>query len=220
MPDEQRTSGGDAGLVEAVSEHLDHCFGEQVGWVLHEIVSPRIHVDVHLVRANDDFPCWRLVTSGLAEAPMTVPPGFPETPLAELTIALPRDWLIGEEAFKNESAYWPVRLLKVLARLPHDYSTFLWYGHTIPNGDPPEPYAKDTDLCCALIIPPQRAPDDFGELELVDGRRVRFLGVLPIYSSEMRFALARGSRALRELLADHGIADVVDPSRPSVVPKQ
>jgi hypothetical protein len=77
-----------------------------------------------------------------------------------------------EERFSDERVYWPIRLLKGLGRLPHEYSTFLWYGHTIPNGDPPEPYAEGTNLCCALITPPVLAPDDFELLEF-DARRAR-----------------------------------------------
>ena len=42
----------------------------------------------------------------------------------------------------------------LLARLPHQYDSFLSYGHTIPTGDPPVPYADDTELCCALILVP------------------------------------------------------------------
>ena len=36
----------------------------------------------------------------------------------ELAIALPADWKLDQESMKNEKWYWPIRLLKVLARLP------------------------------------------------------------------------------------------------------
>gem|GEM_PF-6439728 len=37
-------------------------------------------------------------------------------------------------------------------------------GHTVPNGDPAEPYAANTQLCCALLAPPSIAPDGFETL--------------------------------------------------------
>ncbi len=148
----RRVSGGDPGLIEAIDQHLDDCFGDEGDrLVFHELVSPTVHLDVHVIPPTEEFELQRLVTSGMAEAPMTVPADFGESPFAELTIALPPEWTINQEAFSDERVYWPVRLLKLLGRLPHELSTFLWYGHTIPNGDPPQPYAESTSLCCALI---------------------------------------------------------------------
>jgi hypothetical protein len=217
---EPRVSGGDPELIAAIDEHLDRCFGEGERWVFHELVSPTIHLDLHLVPPTETFPFQRLVTSGMAERSMTMPEEFSETRFAELTIALPADWPMSEEAFAEERVYWPIRLLKDLARMTHEYSTFLWYGHTIPNGDPPEPYADGMELCCAFIAPPVAAPDDFAELLVGDGRSVRILAVVPLYAEEMRLKLKRGSDALYDLFDEHGITDVVDPTRPSVAPRR
>ena len=217
---EQRISGGDPELIDAIDEHLDRCFGEDDRWVFHELVSPTIHLDVHRVPPTESFPFQRLVTSGMAEAPMTVPEGLGETPFAELTIALPADWPMSQEAFADERVYWPIRVLKDLARLPHEYSTFLRYGHTIPNGNPPAPYADGTGLCCAFVAPPVAAPDEFAEMLVGDGGSVRILAVVPLYEDEMRLKLERGADALYDLFDEHGITDVVDPTRPSIAPRR
>lgn len=217
---ELEVTPGDEALIDAVEVHLERCFGETGLLVLHEILSPLVHIDVHVVPPSDAFPAHRLVTSGMAQAPMTVPAGFPGPRFAELTTALPVDWPVTEEGFKDERAYWPVRLLKALARLPHEYSTFLWYGHTIPNGDPPKRYARGTSLCCALIDQPRPVPDGFPKLEVADGRNVRIFAVVPLYKDEMRLKLERGADALSELLCERGITDVVDPGRPSVAPSR
>ena len=29
--------------------------------------------------------------------------------------------------------FWPIQMLKFLARFPHEYKTWLGWGHTIPN---------------------------------------------------------------------------------------
>jgi Suppressor of fused protein (SUFU) len=215
--------GGEAGFVEAIGEHLDRCFGTEGRVVYHELVSDLIHLDVHYVPPSDAFPFQRLVTAGMSSYPMTVPAGFEETSYAELTIALPRHWPLpaapGEEthpSVDDETSYWPARLLKTLGRLPHEYATFLWYGHTIPNGDPPEPYADDTGLCGALIAPPLSVPHEFHVLPLEDGRTARFLGVVPIYEDELDLKRSQGWDALADRFDRHRISDVVDKSRPSV----
>ena len=218
--DDAHLSEGDSALIEAIHDHLERCFPDGESWVWHELVSPTIHVDVHVIPPTDSYPFVRLVTSGMAEAPMTVPEGFRETRYAELTIALPPDWPLDVGDFEDENVYWPVRLLRSLARLPHEHSTFLWHGHTIPNGDPPDAYAAGTGLCCALIIPPLAAPDDFERLDLADGRSIRFLGVLPIYRDEMGLKLQEGTDALFDLLDEHGVADVIGVQRASVAPRK
>ena len=213
----ERISGGDPVLIEGVHAHIAKNFPGAVGSVLHELVSPGVHLDVHLVEPTDAFPFKRLVTCGMAEAAMTVPEDFGETPFAELTIALPTSWPMSQEAFRDENVYWPVRLLKMLGRLPQTFSTFLWHGHTIPNGDPARPYASGTKLCCALIGPPLLVPDGFTTMALPDGRTVRFLAVIPLYEDEMRRKLERGSDALYEGFEKHALTDVVDPKRTSTV---
>jgi hypothetical protein len=213
-------SGGDPNLIEGLHEHLDKCFGGANLTVFHELASPTVHVDVHLVGPSPEFEFNRLVTCGMAEKPMTVPDGFNESPFAELTVAVPANWPLTQEAFRDEDAYWPVRLLKMLARLPHEFSTFLWNGHTIPNGDPPRPYASSTKLCCALIATPLLAPDNFRTLALKDGRVVRFLAIVPLYEDEMRLKLDKGADALYDLFQEHVVTDLVDSRRPSVVPQK
>lgn len=66
---------------------------------------------------------------------MNVPDELAEYKLerAELAIALPPDWKLDEESMTDERWYWPVRLLKVLARLPITSNTWLGWGHTMDN---------------------------------------------------------------------------------------
>jgi suppressor of fused protein SUFU len=72
---------------------------------------------------------------------MTVSPGHGISPYAELAICLPADWPLDQESFRDWSVPWPVRLLKQVARLPHEYGTWLGPWHSVPNGDPAVPYA-------------------------------------------------------------------------------
>jgi Suppressor of fused protein (SUFU) len=220
-------TAGDQLLLESIDAHLDRHFGDEGRLVLHEVASDLIHLDVHVVPPGDDRPWITLVTSGMAERSMSVPEGLEEHAYAELMLALPPDWplelapgAVPEAEPDDPPGYWPVRLLKTLGRLPHEYDTFLYWGHSIPNGDPPEPYAASTSLSGALIMPPLLVPEDFAELELPDGRTVHFYAVVAMHADEMELKLRRGADHLAELFDDAGVSELVDPARPSVVVKR
>src|SRR5262249_10025490 len=104
-------SSGEINLIEAVDNHIEKHIGK-IETVLHEIVSPTIHLDVHVVLANERRPYHTLVTSGMAELPMTVPHGYEDSRFAELMICLPKEWPLDAQSFKNENFWWPIRLLK------------------------------------------------------------------------------------------------------------
>src|SRR5439155_11079655 len=134
---------GDPRVIEAISRHVGRYVGK-VEHVFHEIVSDLVHVDVHLIPPQPNREFVTLVTSGMSDRPMTLPPGCDAPAYAELLLCLPPDWPLEQEDFKDEAKFWPVRLLKFLARLPHEYDTWLSFGHTVPHGDPPEPFADST----------------------------------------------------------------------------
>jgi hypothetical protein len=212
LADEPSMSRGDRVLIEAMHDHLERCFPGRDGLVLHEKISPTVHLDVMVVRPTAVYPHLRLVTCGVAELPMRVPPGWSDTPYAEFSIALPPDWPVSMEAFRDERFYWPVRLLKHLGRVPHDSETFLWTGHTL-HGDRSQPYGPDTQLCASLIVPPLIAPQEFGRFDVDGGRSVRILGVLPLYAEELEVKLQHGLQALMDLIDRSELTDVVVPHR-------
>ena len=116
-----------------------------------------MHIDLHIVMPTEERPAITVVTSGMSERPMRSPAG---DLYAELMLVLPPTWPTPDDPdFESPSGYWPYRLLKELARLPHEYDTLLWTGHTVPNGDPPQPYGPNTKLCGALIAPMLIAPE-------------------------------------------------------------
>jgi hypothetical protein len=204
---------GDEQLIEAVSGHVERHIGP-IEQVFHELVSPTVHLDVLCVDPSDERPWFTLVTCGMSAKPMRAPePGLTH---AELALALPPDWPMEQEAWRDERHYWPIRLLKFLGRLPHEYDTWLGNGHTIPNDDPPAPYAPGTALCGAIVAAPQLPPESFGLLERPAGP-VRFYGVVALHAAEMRFKLDRGADDLYDRLAAAGVSELVDPGRAAAV---
>jgi hypothetical protein len=206
---------GDQELIETIGAHIAEHLGEPER-VLHQIVSVYVHVDIHMVLPSDERPWITLVTSGMSQRPMKAPRELgPEVTRAELMLALPPDWPTDDESLADERHYWPFRILQMLATLPHEFDTWLWVDHTIPNGDPPEPYAEGTGLCCAMLIPPETAAEDFIQMRHGDDV-VTFLGICPLYEDEMRLKLEAGAEELARRLDEAGVTELIDPTRRSV----
>ena len=205
---------GDPDLIEGLTDHVHRHLGQEP-WVYHEIISDIVHVDVLVATPTDDRPFNTLMTCGMSQRPMPAPDELPDARHAEVMLRLPPDWPLDDEAFNDESVYWPIRLLKMLARVPHEYDTWLWHGHTIPNGDPPEPYAPNTELCGAILLGPVLGPDGFDCAE-VAGRLVHVLAAIPIHADEMDLKLEKGAEELADRFDKAGLTEVVDPGRPSV----
>ena len=138
--------------MEAVEGHIEQYFGKFEN-VFHELVSPDIHVDICVVPPSEERDYCTLVTMGMGAHRMNVPEELAEYKLerAELAIALPADWKLDQESMKDEKWYWPIRLLKSLARLPINCDSWLGHGHTVENR---EPFADNTKLCTATLIGP------------------------------------------------------------------
>jgi len=203
---------GDESHIRAISEHIEKYVGKPKT-VFHEIVSDLVHIDVHVVEPTTKRPFITLITSGMSDKPMSVPEGRENFEFAELTICLPSDWPLSNDAFKYENNYWPIRWLKILAFFPHEHDTWLSYGHTVPNGDPPEPFADNTKFCCFLISLPRWLPKDFVTLKLDDNKTVRFFVLLPLYREEMNLKLRKGTDHLEKLLFKTGTTEVLDITR-------
>ena len=139
---------------------------------------------------------------------------------AELMLVLPPSWpLMDDDGFDERRHFWPLRVLKELARLPHEFNTALGFGHTIPNGDPAQPYGPGTKLCGALIAPMLFAPDGADTITYGD-RSISLFGVWTLYDEEMRFKLAHGFDALIDKLDEARVSEIVEVDRASAVPQR
>ena len=197
--------------MEAVEEHIRKYFGE-IGHVFHELVSPDIHVDICVVPPDGEREYYTLVTMGMGARRMQVPEELAKYRLerAELAIALPPDWRLDEESMKDERWYWPVRLLKVLARLPIQSDTWLGWGHTMDNQ---RPFAEDTKLCGAILGEPQNIRKEGFFCHLPGGEEINFYQVIPLHREELEYKLEHNAEALLEKLEEADF--VVHPDRPA-----
>jgi hypothetical protein len=206
----------DDGGAEAVQRHIEQHFGP-VAFVWHEFASELVRLDVHVVAPTERRPCYTLVTVGMSDRAMTVPAGDDSLPYAELMLCLPADWPMTTEAFRDENAYWPIRLLKIVARLPHEYGTWVAEWHSVPNGDPAQPYASDTPFVGALLAPMIRTGPEARTITTAAGRRISLLALVPLHAAEMQLKLTAGTDALLDSFDHIAVSELFDPARPSSV---
>ena len=199
--------------METVEGHIQQYFGE-FEHVFHELSSPDIHVDICVVPPSKERNYYTLVTMGMGAHRMNVPEELAEYKLerAELAIALPGNWKLKHEDLKNERWYWPIRLLKTLARLPIASDTWLGFGHTM---DHEEDFAKDTKLCAAILTGPQGTEEGSEVCTLPGGEEVNFYQVIPLYRDELEYKLAHDADALLDKM--EGISFVVEPDRQDAI---
>jgi hypothetical protein len=204
--------------------HFSRYFGEPES-VFHEIVSDLVHIDVHIIKPHAGRGCWTLFTTGMSDRPMTTPEGAEDFRFAELILNLPAEWRV--DALRAtppppdlERWYWPIYWLKKLARLPHEYQTWLGSHHTIPNGDPAKPFHPGTRLCSWLIIPPISVPEEARVVELANGRKIQLYTLHALYLEELSLKLNEGGNALLDAFERDDVSEILYVDRKPVVRKK
>ena len=167
--------------------------------------------DVLHVQPINSRPYHTLITAGMSSVAMHVPPDLSAPQRLELMMTLPEGWKQVDD--------WPTRLLQSLSKVPREREGWLGWGHTVPNGDPPQPLSPHTELCGAIIAPSLLVPVAFYELD-IDGERVAFYSVIPLYREELDLHARAGMAALLERLLHYDINDVVFLKRKNVAKKK
>lgn len=199
--------------MKRVEEFIEENFGE-FKEVFHEIFSPDIHVDILILPPTKEANYYKLITMGMGAYKMNVPPELKQYELerAEIVIFLPPDWDIKSS---DEKDYWPIRQLKVLARLPIQRDTWLGWGHTVSSDRENTPYADNTKLCSMMLIGARDKNGNEPVLRLKDKGRINFYQAIPIYAEELDYKQEHDAESLLDLMAAAGITKTVDIDRPN-----
>ena len=186
--------------VEKVSEYIVQQYGEY-GDVLHEIVSPDIHCDIVVVPPTKEQPYFKLVTMGAGAYKMKIPKSLKSDMCdrAEYVIFLPKDWNLQSD---NEEDFWPIRMLKTIARLTVNTEDWLCYSHTIQLTQDGRPVAENTGFnSCALLYSTGKNGQMVKPLKLgFFGKKVTFYQLYPLYPEELKFKLDHSINELIERL--------------------
>jgi hypothetical protein len=180
--------------LKALEAHIEKYFGSYRN-VYHEVASLDIHVDIAIIEPCRRRNYYTLITMGMGARKMNVPPAAKDQDRAELLICLPPDWNL--DKLEDERWYWPLRWLKILARLPITDNTWLGWGHTIPNG---EPFADNTKFCAMLLLNPGSFGKKSAYCKLPNGEGVNFYQVIPLYEEETQFKTKNNVQILLNFL--------------------
>lgn len=177
--------------------------------VIHEIVSPDIHIDIIIVPPTDKKNFYTLITMGMGAYSMKMPQRYSKYRSMELAIRLPKYWDVKSD---NEEWYWPIQLLKILARIPISQKTWLGYGHTIDLGKPCAINANFSAVILDFLF-----EDDILPLSLSKGKKVLIYNVIPLYKEEIMFKITNSANKLFDLLGQDILKYPVDIRRKNVI---
>lgn len=205
--------------TEAIEKHMEELFPGWEGFVYHEIISDLVHIDVHVLRGPSANDCTVLYTTGMSDLPMSLPAEISDREdlkYAELYMLLPGDWDLGGAGTSAKDLpyerFWPIQMLKFLARFPHEYKTWLGWGHTIPNGPEYAPICDGLGFGGAVLDSLSAVPP----LTTEEGREISFYLLIPAYKEEIEYKLKYGMEELSRRFAEGKLPVVLNVHRPNL----
>lgn len=193
--------------LDALEEHIKVYYGD-FPTVFHETLSKDFICDIACIPPTEERNYYTLVTMGMGAHIMNIPDSLSpeENGRAELLICLPPDWKLGES---SDEWFWPIHLLKDLARLPVNTDSWLGWGHSVDH----QAYIADTQFCASLLLFPEGVSDEAEVCTLPNGDKVNFFEVVPMYREEMLYKINHDTKALLEQMKN--VSHIVDINRPN-----
>lgn len=174
------------------TEERERIYGELFGEpdsVYHEVLPLIPHIDVYYCPPNAKRDFYTIVTGGMSDVPMNSPP--------ELGRECRRIELVFYAADDNKEY---AEFLRHLGHFAHDNNTWLHWGHTMPNGNPPTPLFGDGPLDSIFFMPSIVKPDStLGERLTIESDPVNLVWCVPITTAECQLKLDQGTDALYDL---------------------
>ena len=197
--------------LDQYEKYIMEQFGEYEE-VIHEIVSPDIHLDIIVVPPTEKNNYYKLITMGMGAYKMNIPRELKEDELerAELVLFLPPTWDIKSE---KEEDFWPIRQLKILARLPIQCDTWLGYGHTVSSDQENTPYASNTKFCSMMLVNALNQDYENMDFRMSSKGKINFYQIFPLYKEELAYKQRNGANVLLDLFDEENIMPIVNMNR-------
>lgn len=199
---------------EALMDHVARHYGAIEGELrvpTEAGLMPLLHVP-----PTPEVPFHALVTAGLSGYEMAVPDDAEGAArFAELLVLLPFDWPV-ERGLEHPKTSWPLRVLASIAAFPVAFGAWLGEGHSMPNGDPPEPFVPGLDFCGVVVVPPMSLPPAARRFTRPDGAEVAMLAVLPVFERELELKQEQGTPELLRRFDAAKVNELLDVERRSV----
>jgi hypothetical protein len=205
---------GPADHGNIVLAHYAKHFGSMSPLRLTTIIPSDNPVSIH-ASPQPDQNLTQLLTLGMSDWGMKVPAGGDDHQFAELTLALPSDWPLGNAALKNPKTAWPIEWMMKIAQYPKQNDTWLGGKSAIfASGEKLKPLGPGTKMTCWLLLD---ADTDWCSIPRPGGGKIVVYTMLPIYTVERDFELEHGIVPLLKRFQERDVPFVLDPKRPCVV---
>lgn len=182
--------------------------------VIHEIYSPDIHLDILVFSPTANRPYYKLITEGAGAYKQNVPKEYigKVSEYAEYCIYLPADWKIKSD--KPED-YWPIKMLKKIARLPIEENSWFGQGHTISWDADGEAFDSSTNLNSLIILSDKDDAGKDAKVRLSSGKQVTLYKLCPLYQEELDLITSEGWVAYVNKIPDEDLLDykIIDTNR-------
>lgn len=198
---------------DVILKHMAKYFGKIKNTISETIPGSRIAANIHIIEPSINKDFVTLFTTGMSDEPMDYSKKENEYKYSELLLKLPSSWKIGKEDSNDPNNYWPLAWLRKVAHIPHIYDGWIEEGVIIPHGEPPQPFASNTNLSCVMV---SRAKENGLDSIQTKQGTINVYALIPIYAEERMLALEKGHDYLIKIMNDKGISDVLDIDRINV----
>lgn len=190
---------------DPITAHIEAIFGKSDNLSLQTITG---EISIIIIPPVTEEEPLILVTKGLSNHAMNVPDGSEEYRFAELIMYLPNLWKIKSGTPVVAPHSWPAEWLLRLAEYPKSNNTWLGSEKTVIEvGNPLAQFVKFTGFLLS------HEPDDWGTLQRVDGSKINFYTVFPLYQSEIEYEKKYGVDELIKKFMEADIDTVIKPNR-------
>lgn len=176
-------------LIKIRERGLEKMFGPATE-VNHQLGPGAPHIDVYTHSPTASRPFTTLVTGGMSDHAMAIPGQGNASPRCELMMYVD----------EVEDIY--ISLLRYLASIPYQQSTWFSYGSTMNNGNPPQPIFEGSVLDNFVFMFPAYGNDLENQSGLsIEGSPLQLLSVMPITTAERKLIMKKGIDSFINLLA-------------------
>lgn len=170
---------------------------------------PLLMLDLEL-----NSPVSVLVTNGLSNYKMPVSEKWKGREYNELYFCLPSYW--EWEDMNNPRTNWVFDKIDFLAKYAIEKETWFGPGHTIPCSKNGEPLSETMRQNYFILTKPLLLENELQTID-VDGKKVHFLAIIPIFSDELDYKMGKGTHKLIRKFHQKGITEKLDDFRLSVL---
>lgn len=170
--------------IEVLQDFISEHFGE-IETIGHESKGDKLHIDLAYVVPTDNQPYYTICTIGAGAKRLKLPDEdriekqVPE--YVEYVIHLPPSWNCLEEGFDKEENWWPIRMLKEIARMSLDFKDFYPWVNVVVGWNTELP---EVNVRGALFDWPLPDMENMTLCNLPTGASVAFIQIIPITKEE------------------------------------